>query len=62
MIQDLSVEHGIRVFAEELGADLIAISNHERHPVRRILRGSTVEALVNHAAIPVLSIDYNNGK
>lgn len=59
LFQDLSVERGVRVFAEEIGADLIAISNYERHPVRRMLRGSKVEALINHSSIPILSIDFN---
>ncbi|MCI5083516.1 MAG: universal stress protein [Saprospiraceae bacterium] len=56
--RDFSIEKGIRAFAESLNADLIAISNHNRHPVKRIFSGSNVEALVNHANTPVLSIDY----
>ncbi|MEL6969249.1 MAG: universal stress protein [Bacteroidota bacterium] len=55
---DISIEAGIRRFAEEEKADLIAISNHIRHPMKRIFRGSTVEMIVNHASVPVLSIDY----
>ncbi|MBK7409888.1 MAG: universal stress protein [Saprospirales bacterium] len=39
-------------------ADLIGISNHERHPLKRILVGSNVEALINHSKLPVLVIDY----
>ena len=58
LAHDLSADKGIRGLAEELGADLIAISNHLRHPLKRMLVGSTVEALVNHADIPVLSIDF----
>lgn len=56
--RDLSVEQGVRAIAREIGADLIALSNHERSPIRRMLIGSNVEALVNHADVPVLSIDY----
>ena len=40
-----------------LKADLVTISNFERHPIKRIFSGSSVEALVNHSDIPVLSID-----
>lgn len=55
---NFNVERGIRVFAEEVGAKLIAISNHHRHPLKRMLVGSNVEALINHSSIPVLSIDF----
>lgn len=57
-IRDFNVEHGIRHFANGIGARLIVISNRNRHPIRRMLTGSNVEALVNHAHLPVLTIDY----
>lgn len=56
--RDLSIDEGIRSFSEEIGADLIAISNYERHPLKRMLIGSNVEALVNHSQLPVLTIDF----
>lgn len=56
---DLFVETGIRHFAEEVDADLIVISNHNRHPIKRIFSGSTVEALVQNSNLPVLSIDFS---
>ena len=56
--KDLNIDKGIRGFAEDIGANLIGISNHFRHPLKRMLAGSNVEALVNHADVPVLSIDY----
>ncbi len=56
---DLFVEAGIRNFSEKINADLIAISNHNRHPVKRIFSGSTVEALVQNSNLPVLSIDFS---
>lgn len=59
--RDFTVEQGIRSFAEEIGAKLIAMSNHNRHPLKRMLIGSNVEALVNHSHLPVLSIDYDQG-
>ncbi len=55
---DFWVESGIRNFANEVQADMIAISNKNKHPLRRIFQGSKVEALVNHSNLPVLSIDY----
>jgi len=58
IFRNFSVDQGIRTFAEKIGAKLIGVSNHHRHPLRRMLTGSNVEALVNHSEIPVLSIDY----
>ena len=56
--RDLSVDVGIRHFAEEVSADLIAVSNQNRSPLKRIFAGSNVEALVNHCEAPVLSLDF----
>lgn len=58
--RDFTVDQGIRSLSTDLGADLIAISNHQRHPLKRMLVGSNVEALVNHSRLPVLSIDYQD--
>lgn len=55
--KDLSVDAGVRHITEKLEADLIIVSNETRHPLRRFLRGSNVEFIVNHAEVPVLSID-----
>lgn len=56
--RDFTIEKGIRSFTEEIGASLVAVSNYHRHPLKRMLVGSNVEALVNHSNVPVLSIDY----
>ena len=53
-----NVESSIRAFAEEMDVDLIAMSNHNRRPLKRMLAGSNVEALINHSKLPVLSIDF----
>ena len=58
LYRDFTIDNGIRFFASEIGADLIVISNHHRHPLKRIFIGSNVEAVVNHAELPVLSMDY----
>jgi len=55
--RDFTVERGVRHISDELDANLIAISNQQRHPIKRILMGSNVEFLVNHADIPLLSLD-----
>ncbi len=58
IFRDFTIEKGIRSFSEEIGATLIGISNHNRHPIKRMLIGSNVEALVNHSNLPILSVDY----
>jgi len=58
--RDFTVDQGIRAFSNDLDADLIGISNHHRHPIKRMLVGSNVEALVNHSRLPVLSIDFQD--
>jgi nucleotide-binding universal stress UspA family protein len=57
--KDLSIDEGVRSFSKEIKADLVAISNHERHPIKRMLIGSNVELLINHSELPVLTIDYH---
>lgn len=56
---DSFIESGIRHFSENIDTDLVVISNHHRHPLKRIFSGSTVEALVQNTNLPVLSIDFN---
>ena len=56
-VRNFTVETGIRKFSQDLGIDLIAISNYERHPLKRIFSGSNVEMLANHSSVPVLSLD-----
>jgi len=55
---DFSIEAGVRHFTEEFGVDLVGMSNHVRHPLKRILTGSNVEMVVNHLNAPVITIDY----
>jgi nucleotide-binding universal stress UspA family protein len=60
--RDYNIDKGIRAFSESIGAKLIGISNHHRRPLKRMLAGSNVEALVNHSDIPVLSIDFKKDR
>ena len=60
--KDWSIDAGVRLVAEELKADLVVISNRHRPPMYRLLKGNTVEALVNHAELPVLSVDAKSGR
>ena len=52
-----SVLDGIVTFGREEHVDLIAMPNHERHALKRIFFGSTVEALVQVSHAPVLCIN-----
>ena len=56
----VSVEAGIRHYSEANDIDLIAISNKEKHPLKRMLVGSNVELLINHSRVPVLTMDWQD--
>jgi len=56
-IKDNSVDAGVRNITTKLEADMIIVSNQNRHPIKQMLRGSSVEFIINHAEVPVLSID-----
>lgn len=56
--RDFTVSGGIQNFVTKQQPDLLIVSNHNRHPLKRMLVGSNVETLINHIDIPVLSIDY----
>lgn len=55
---DFSVEAGVRHYTADNNIQLIGISNHLRHPIKRLFQGSNVEMIINHSKVPVLSIDY----
>lgn len=55
---NFNVENGIRYFSETIDADLIVVSNYQKSILRKLFVGSTVEALVNHSEIPILSLDF----
>ncbi len=59
ILKNDSVERGINYISTKVDADLIALSNHYRHPLKRTIIGSTVEKLANLSDIPILSIDYD---
>lgn len=41
-------------YAAEIAADLIVVSSHGYHGIRRLLMGSTAERILRHAPCPVL--------
>ncbi len=50
---DMREEEGIIHFADEVKADLIAVSTHARRGLLHLLGGSIAEDVVNHAKYPV---------
>lgn len=56
ILHDASPAHGICVYAEKIGADLIVISTHGRTGLAHLLIGSVAERVVRHAACPVLTL------
>ena len=46
-------EDGIIFYAEDIGADMIALGTHQRRGVGHFLAGSIAEDVVNHAKVPV---------
>ena len=59
MTRDGSVPDTILAVAEEIHADVIAMSTHGRTGVSRWLMGSVADKIVHHAHIPVMLIHPN---
>jgi nucleotide-binding universal stress UspA family protein len=57
---DNSEEEGIIHFAEEVGADVIAVATHGRTGFSHLLSGSIAEDIVNHANRPVLTFNLKS--
>ncbi|MDH5379497.1 MAG: universal stress protein [Cyclobacteriaceae bacterium] len=56
----LNEERGIQKFAEAIKADMIALSTHGKTGFKKMISPSIAENLVNHANIPILSINVNS--
>lgn len=54
-----SKDKGIRRFAELIHADMIALGTHGRHGLSRFFKGSVAENMVNHAVLPVLTVNFH---
>jgi len=54
-----TVEDGILSFAKKFNPDLVAISNHGYSGLKRWTEFRTTEVLINHAKIPVLSMNID---
>ena len=58
----LSEESGILEFADDIGADLIAMSTHGRTGILHLLTGSIAEDVVNHSKRPVWTLKTPSSK
>jgi nucleotide-binding universal stress UspA family protein len=55
VFNDITEEEGIIYFAENIGADLIAMATHGRTGFAHVLAGSIAEDVVSHSKRPVLT-------
>ena len=54
----LNEETGILKFSKKINADLIAVTTHGKTGFMRMLSPSITESLINHSALPILSVSY----
>jgi len=52
-----TVEDGVLTYAKLNDVDLIAVSNHQYGVIRSLVEFRTTEVLVNHATVPVLTLN-----
>jgi len=52
-----TVEDGVLAYANQNNVDLIAVSNHQYGLLKSIVEYRTAEVLVNHALVPVLTLN-----
>ena len=55
VVSDYSVEKGILNFANNIGADLIAVATHGRRGLSHFFEGSISEDIANHSTLPVMT-------
>lgn len=60
VFNDVIEEDGIRHFADDLEAGLIAMGTSSHTGLSRIIRGSIAEDMVNHAKRPVLTVSMKD--
>ena len=54
-VNDYSIEQGVLNFANNKGADLIAVATHGRKGLAHFFEGSISEDIANHSALPVMT-------
>ncbi|WP_428741338.1 universal stress protein [Tenacibaculum sp.] len=56
----LDEERGIKKFTKSIKADMIALTTHGKKGFMRMISPSITESLVNHASVPILSVNLYN--
>lgn len=62
VVQDNDTEEGIKKFAAQVGADMIAVITHGRNGLRALLSHSVAEDVIKEASVPVLTVNMNEIK
>ncbi|SHH40890.1 universal stress protein [Winogradskyella jejuensis] len=55
VVSDYSVEKGILNYANNIGADLVAVATHGRRGLAHFFEGSISEDVANHSTLPVMT-------
>ncbi|MEM6344203.1 MAG: universal stress protein [Bacteroidota bacterium] len=56
-VGDLEVGDGIEFFAKKYKADLVSLAHYGGGPLKRVIKGSVSESMVNHLDLPVLILN-----
>lgn len=59
VIEDSNTEAGIKKYAAEVGADMIAVITHGREGLGALLTHSVTEGIIKEASVPVLTVNMN---
>lgn len=60
---DQDLESGVQKYIDDFGADLLVMERTHHSKLIRIIMGSALESLINHANIPILIFDdFNHNK
>jgi nucleotide-binding universal stress UspA family protein len=62
IVDDMDEEKGVTYFAEQVGADMIALGTRGRKGLSRLISGSIAEDIVNHSLRPVFTYNVKISK
>lgn len=62
VVKDSDTEEGIKKYAAEIGADMIAVISHGRDGLSALLSHSVAEEIIKEASIPVLTVNMKEAK
>lgn len=62
VVEDKDTEDGIKKYAAQVGADMIAVVSHGREGLGALLTHSVSEDVIKEASVPVLTVNMNELK